>query len=650
MHNGDGTWTFTRHAREIFQFDTAGRLTAVKDLNGYTTRITYPSGTSRVITDPSGRALTLTLVGTHVSTLTDGSSPPRQLTYSYDVSGNLTDVLDVGGGHWQFTYDSSHHLLTMRSPRFYGDTTTTPSPVVTNLYDGSGRVTRQTDQLGRATNFDYTSMPSTTKVTDPKGNVTLYNYNYGVLTAMTRGWGSGNESTWSYRYDVDTAGRTLTVDPNGHTAMATFDAAGNMLTKTDGLGRVTTYAYNSLNEVTSYTEPKQINGHAIIDTATYDAAGNLRTRSAPLMDGSGNTTATATTTYHYDDPTNPGDVTSVTDPNNNTASYAYDGFGDVISETKPPTPENASGNKTTYAYDTARGWRTSMVAPKGNVTGGNPTAYTTTYAHDAYGRVTVTKDPLWTATAPTQHQTVSHYDADGNLDSFTDGGNHTTSYVYDAAEEQSQISRADGSVLRADYFADGTLNHQYDGANQPTTYTYDELGHLLTMVDPLGRSTSYSYDALGNLRTLWDPMSRATTYSYDAGDQLISIKYSDGTTPNVSAIGYDADGQRISMSDGTGTSGWAWDSLHRLTSSINGAGQTVGYGYDLGGRLSTITYPGTTGTVTRTYDAANRLATVRDWGSRQTAFGYDADSNLVTQSYSNTTTTTNTFDAADRLM
>ena len=44
-----------------------------------------------------------------------------------------------------------------------------------------------------------------------------------------------------------------------------------------------------------------------------------------------------------------------------------------------------------------------------------------------------------------------------------------------------------------------------------------------------------------------------------------------------------------------------WDSLHRLTNSTNGAGATVGYGYDLKGQATSIAYPGTTGTVGRTY-------------------------------------------------
>jgi hypothetical protein len=58
---------------------------------------------------------------------------------------------------------------------------------------------------------------------------------------------------------------------------------------------------------------------------------------------------------------------------------------------------------------------TSSVSPKGNVPHCNCSSqYTTTYAHDPYGNLTTVTDPL-------SHQTIRHYDADQNLDSFQDG-------------------------------------------------------------------------------------------------------------------------------------------------------------------------------------------------------------------------------------
>lgn len=656
VQNADGTWRYTRNDGTASTFDAQGRLTALVDRNGYSTTITRPSATQMIITDPAGRALTLTLAGNHVANVSDGSSPARSITYSYDSSGNLTDVVDVGGGHWQFTYDASHRMLTMRSPRFYGNSSTSPTPVVTNHYDTAGRVDSQTDQLGRVTTFDYTSIANATKVTDPKGNLTVDEYTSGLLTAETHGYGTSLAATTYFRYDPGSLGRILTINADGYSSTATYDTAGNALTRTDQVGNTTTYTYNGFGEPTSITEPKTINGKAITRTLTYDANGNLLTTSAPLMDSTGAVTATATTTNHYADPAHPGDITSVTDPNNNTTTYTYDSFGDRTSTT------DASGDKTTFGYDTGRGLRTSMVSARGNATGGTPSQFTTTYAYDPYGHLTSTKDPLWSSSAPALHQTTWSYDPDGNLASSTDGNGNTTSYSYDAAEQRTSLTRPNGMVLRTDYWPDGTVKDQIDGSGATTAYAYDSLAHLSTLTDPLGRKTTYGFDGIGHLVSKVTQAGSSPTYGFDPDGRPIATTYPQDTsgnttiqTPNITDISYDADGQRISATTdpnggstpGTGTQTWTWDSLHRLISTKSAAGNAVTYGYDLAGNVTALTYPGTTGTVTRAYDAANRLKAVTDWNKNTSNFTYDADSNLVTTAYANGTTASASFDPSD---
>jgi RHS repeat-associated protein len=646
--NGDGTWTFVRKAAETITFDSSGRLTGMRDRNGYLTSIGYPTASTRVITDPAGRTLTLTFTGNHVTAAADSSG--RSLTYGYDGAGNLTDVIDVGEGHWTFTYDGAHRMLTMRYPKFYGDTTTSPAPEVTNHYDASGRVDWQSDPLGRTTTFDYVSVPGSTRITDPKGNVVLNTYSGGLLTSVTKGYGTSQASTWRFAYDPVTATPTEVVNPNGGTTVLYVDINGNVTASVDSLGRVTRTTYNSFNQPVSTTDPS-----GVPTTIQYDGVGNLLSRSTPLLAADGFTVvAVRTTTYNYGGttPVYAGDVTSIVDPNNKMWAYRYDAFGNLVKTIAPPTPENAVGNTTTFGYDTGRGWLTSSVSPRGNLIGANPADYTTIFEHDAYGRVTVTKDPLWSATTPTAHRAVRHYDANGNLDSTTDGSGNTTTYTYDAADQLLTVTRPDTTTLRNDYWPDGSLHHQYDGADQATTYTYDAQARLASVADPLLRTTRYGYDAAGNVLTEQEPggncsatpKTGCTTRSYDAAHQLTGITYSDGTTPNVSGLQYDADGRRTRMTDGTGTSIWTYDSLGRLMSSTNGAGATIGYGYDIAGHLTTLTYPGGSQSVTRGHDAAGRLASVTDWASRTTSFGYDADSNLVTTTYPNGTTATNGFD------
>jgi RHS repeat-associated protein len=98
-------------------------------------------------------------------------------------------------------------------------------------------------------------------------------------------------------------------------------------------------------------------------------------------------------------------------------------------------------------------------------------------------------------------------------------------------------------------------------------------------------------------------------------------------TPSVS-YGYDADGRRASMRDGSGSSSYTYDPLGRLTNVTDGHGSTTTFGYDLADNQTSVTYPNGK-TVTRTFDAAGRTSSISDWLRDKTGYGYDADSELT---------------------
>ncbi len=627
VHNEDGSWTFVRRHSDTFSFDSSGRLTQERDLNGYVTALAYNgSGQLATVTDPSGRKLTFAYTGDHISSVTDPLG--RVVRYAYDGEGDLTDVTDVSGGDTHFTYDSQHRMLTMRFPDQAPGIPGSTGAVVSNAYDAQGRVIEQTDQLGRTTKFAYGGEPlgeagGTTTITDPKGNVTVQNYQYGELLSETKGYGTPQAATWTFGYDPATLGMTSVTDPDGHTTTSTFDSEGNTLTTTNALGRTTTNTYDSLNDLLTTTDPL-----GVTTTMTYDGHGNLLSVSRPLT----GTSEVQTTTYTYGDPSHPGDVTAMTDPEGNTWRYTYDADGDRTSTTDP------LGDATTSTYN-AIGWLMSTTSPRGNASGANPVSFTTTYAHNSFGQTTETVDPLG-------HRTTNQYDPDQNLIASTDADGNTTTYTYDAADEQTAVRRADGTTAQTTYWPDGTVKEQIDGAGHATSYEYDPLGRVSTVTDPLGRTTRYGYDAAGNRITVTDPEGRVTTTTYDAANEPTSIAYSDGRTPNVTGIAYDADGQRIGMTDGSGTWSWTWDSLHRLTSATEGDNGTVKYQYDLRDDPTTITYPDGH-SVTRGYDAAGRWTSVTDWLGNTTRFNYDPDGDLTTETLPPATGITDTSTYAD---
>lgn len=632
VKNGDGSFTFTRDVKQILTFNPSGQLISEKDLNGYTTTLKYTATKLTKVTDPAGRSLSFTWSGIHIHKVTDPAG--HAVTFSYDASGNLASGKDQGGKTTTFTYDSAHRMLTMTDPR---------GGVVTNTYDAQGRVATQTDQVSRLTTFAYagdshSATGGTTTVTDPKGNITVDTYQYGLLTSETKGAGTPEAATWTYRYDPVTIGRTSVTDPNGNTTSATYDAHSNLLTKTDGLGRTTTSTYNALNEPLTTTDPL-----GVTTTNTYDAAGNLLTTSTPLVGSS--PAQVQTTTYTHGDATHPGDVTSMVDPAGKTSTFTYDTYGDQASSTDP------LGDKTTHTFNKV-GWVLATVSPRGNTSGAKAKAFTTKDAYDVFGEVTKTTDPLG-------HVSTKTYDADHNLATVTDPNGNITTYSHDLANEQITVKRADGTTTSTTYWPDGTVKAQIDGAGTAIqSYAYDSLGRVTSITDALGHTTSSTYDGTGNKLTKQDPggncaalpATGCTTMTYDAANELTSVTYSDGTTPNVTNITYDNDGQRTGLTDGTGTSTWVYDSLHRLVSYTNGAGATGSDIYDLRNLPTTITYPGAHD-VTRAYDDAGRLTSVQDWSvtPNATTFTYDADSNVTKDTFTSGVVDTYTFNNADQM-
>jgi len=469
VHNGDGTWTFKRSGQEIFDFNSTGQIIDLKDLNGYATTVTRPSSTSLVVTEPAGRTLTFTLSGTHITNAqVDGASPAMSISFTVNAAGDLVEFTTLAGGRYQLTYDANHLLLTKRDPKFFGSMIT-PTPVTTNVYDASSRVTSQTDPLGRVTTMDYTTVAGSTIITDPKGNKRLDTYTNGLLRSQTSGYTSAIAATSTYVYDLATLARIRTTNGLGKSWVSTVDSQGNTTSTVDPLGRARFTTYNGLNEPV-----REVDGKGVATTRTYDTAGNPLTVSAPLLDGNGAVVATQTTTTNYGENgnTNAGEVTSVTDPLGKKWSFTYDAYGNRTSVTDP------LAHKATATFNLA-GWRMTEVSPRGNETGANPATYTTTYAHDPDGLVTSVTDPLG-------HVTQQHYDANRNRDYVIDPDNNRTDQDYDAANQATVTHRPDLTTTSTDYWPDGTINHQTDGAGEdvPSSVELRWRPHLVRRLLP----------------------------------------------------------------------------------------------------------------------------------------------------------------------
>lgn len=612
VKNGDGSFTLSRRDKSALTFNSAGLLTKETDRNGYATTLTYSGSQLTTISDPASRQLVLRYNGNgQVSSIVDPAN--RSVSYAYDVSGNLQGVTDLNGNITSYTYDSTHDLLTIQDPR-HG--------VLTNVYDSQGRVTQQTDPMNLVTKYSYGA--GATTITYPNGNQTLETYQNNGIANRIDAYGTGLAASWAYTYDSTTNALATVTDPLGNQTKFTWDASGNLLTVTDPLGNKTTFTYNTFNEILTKTDALNVT-----TTNVYDSNGNLTSTSTPLV-GSG---SSSVSTLSYD-PNHPGDVSKVTDPDNKNWQFAYDSYGNSVKAIDP------LNDTTTYAYDVV-GRMTSMVSANGNVTGGNPSQFTSTFTFNGSGDRLTTTDPLG-------HVTTFTYDANRNLTAVQDPNLHTTTYTFDLDNRQTQVTRPDNSTLKASYDGNGNVLSQTDGQSNVVTFTYDALNNKASMTDGLGRTAQFGFLPTRAPVSVYDSSGRVTSLAYDAAGRVTTVTYSDGNTPNV-VYAYDPDNQRTSMQDGTGTTTYSYDSLHRITQTKDGAGASISYGYDLKGHLTSLTYPGGTNKVTRTYDAAGRLSSIADWNGLTTSFAYDANSNLTTWTYPNTTAGTWTYDRADHL-
>lgn len=602
--NPDLTWTLTRRAREVFDFDTEGHLVRISDLNGNGVTLTR-DGADRVtaVTDGAGRALTFSYDGARLAAAMD---PVGQVvSYAYDATGRLTTVTAPGGAVTQYGYGATNLLTTITDP--YGN-------VVTNSYDKANRVTSQVDRLGGTTTFAYEA-DGTTTTTSPGGRVTKETYVAGQLLTIIKGAGTPEAQTWTYVHDPVTYGTTKVTDPLGHSITATYDTAGNRLTATDPNGHTSSWTYNGLNETTSGSDAL-----GTTTTFTYDSAGNLLKKSTPLA----GTTDVATVTYSHSDPGHPGDVTAVTNPDGNTTTYAYDDFGNRTTATDP------LGDTKTSSFDMI-GRPTATTTAGGN---------TTTISYNPAGQLGSVTDPL-------DNTTVFTYDLLGRRTAVTNAQGHTATTTFDAAGRPTSTTNPGGATSTNTYDLDGNRTSVTDASGQTTNYAYDSLNRLESATDPLGRATAYSYDAVGRLATVTDPTGKTTTTTYDPAGNRATISYSDGTTPSA-AFTYTASNQLDTMTDGSGTTANDYDSLGRLTAQTNGNGQSIVYAYDLAGHLTALTYPNGQA-ITRDYDDAGRLVSVTDWLGHATTFTRDEDGNAASTTYGNGVTATATFDDAGRM-
>ena len=414
---------------------------------------------------------------------------------------------------------------------------------------------------------------------------------------------------------------TSLTDSSGAYLHFAYNGQGLISTITGSDGQVTTYTYDTTNELllsVSNPEEKQLYTYVTgtnpaqqfaLSTVkqtdgtyiyfTYDDQGRL-------IDQQGCMCATdpvSHLTYTYGS----GGTVSTEDNTGDSSVIMFNQFGE------PAVTEDALGLTTRLSYDSS-GDLIRKVLPDGA---------TYTYTFDSQGNELSETDPLGNTTSFTydgQHDQTSYTDADGN----------TTSTTYNASNAPLSITYANGDQDQYSYNPLGEATGFLGANGAAISATYDSAGQLIEESFAGGTSLSYTYDAYGNCTSATDTLGNITKFDYGAADDgdpgdpdlLSEVLYPDGT---YLKLFYNSGGQRVQSVDQTGF--------------------TVNYAYDDAGRLSKLTDSGGNLIVQYTYDADGRLIEKDNGNGTRTAYTYDpAGDELSITNYAPNHVTVNSFD------
>ena len=458
-----------------------------------------------------------------------------------------------------------------------------------------------TDPANTWTNtvLGYNTSGSLVSITDPLWRQTTLSYSDSFSDAVNRNTFAypttvtdpdGFSSTTQYNFDFGSVTRAQGPPPAGQTQglirTLTYDSAARVERVTvTNTGAYTRYIYG-----TYYQQ-----SFSSVNNAGDDAY------SCQILDGAGRVTGQSAN--------HPGSTGGYIGQLTN-----YDVMGRAVQQTNPT---EISGSWAPIGDDSA-GW------------------VWTSQAYDWESRPTLT-------TLPDGNTRENIYGgcgcAGGEVTTVRDEQGRRKRYTKDVFGRSSKVEE-----LNWDQTVYATTNYTYNvrdqltninQAGQTRSLAYDGYGRLQSRTTPEQGTTTYSYLANDNVQTITDARGATTTLGYNNRNLVTSLTYgvsgSVAATPNVS-FGYDAAGNRTSMTDGLGSVSYVYDQLSRLTSetrTFTGVGSyQLSYGYNLSGELNSITNPWNA-QVGYTYDNVGRPASVTGSGyagvsSYLSSFGYRA--------------------------
>jgi RHS repeat-associated protein len=591
-------------------------LTQTTSYSYYTSASTTNCGTPGAACYQPGDLYQVTDALGHVTTLA-----------SYDADGRITRITDPNGVNTDLTY----------YPRGWLKTRTVGGAQTSFTYTAYGAVQTITDPDGVTTTFGYDTAHRLTKITDALGNTIQYTLDAAGDKTGESVYDSTGTLHKSLSRTFNTLGQlTTVVDGLNHTvfnasASTSYDANGNLIQSSDGLGFQRQLGYDALNRLQQTIDNYNGSDPATQNTTTgyqYDSLDRLTQVTDP---------SSLSTTYQYD---GLSDATGQVSPDTGTTSRTFDAAGNVLTRT------DAKGIVATNTYDALNRLITTNYADS---------TQNITYSYDDLNGTTgcSNSNPIGRLTRIIENTvtTVYCYDVQGGViqkQQITSAGTDTTGYSYTTAERLSGIVYASGTLVS--YARDGDGRIQSVGVTPPggsasttvSSVTYQPFGPVSGYTLGNGQAINRTYDAnyrltdltspAFNLHVARDAMGDITaignapganpateTYVYDPLYRLLSVTEANGTT--LESVTYNQTGDRLTKTgSGLATGAYTYNAgTHQLnatgnaartvdadgnTTAITEAGSTYGFGYSDRNRMSVAQLGGST-IADYTYNALN---------------------------------------------
>ncbi|UQA37836.1 RHS repeat protein [Streptomyces sp. HNA39] len=429
-------------------------------------------------------------------------------------------------------------------------------------------------------------------------------------------------------------------DHTGRTAVFDLDGDDRLVKTTDTEGKATVFGYDSSDRLTKITTPE-----GRVTVFTYDGENRVTSMlRATELNGSGHTGPTWTYTHSADSHDDVG-TTTVTDPEQQSTTYEHDADGRVTKVT------DALERSRSRKYDANNNVQEATDAMGTGGVGGN----VTTYGWDARNNPTGSTLPTGATASVTGYQTIAGTDLPGRS---TTADGEKTDYTYDTAGNTRSVAvqGTGGGKQSFDYNPATPTCGGFEGQvckvttkmtaskSVATTFTYDAKGNLKTVKAPapLG-TTTYTYDDLGRITSARDARGITTLYTYDHRDR---VKKVDSSNYQTVSYEYDADGNLTLRSDGTGVIKYAFDPLSRETvRTLQNGSQTV-LAYTPAGNVDTYQDPA--GLTDYTWNKVNKLTELKDPTGEVTKYAYNKNDLRTTTTYPGNTVQTVTPDKSGR--